>query len=63
MEKFKKQTTDGYLIRRAAIDHGVPLITDLHNACLFVESLALMRNKTFEINSWDEYLDNALTKS
>ena len=61
--KFKKQTTDGYLIRRVAIDHGVPLITDLHNACLFVEALALMRNKTFEVNSWDEYLDNALTKS
>jgi len=59
VKRFKKQVSDGYAIRRDAIDHGIPLITNLQNACLFVEALALMKGKDFEIKSWSDYLDNS----
>ncbi|KAL8271902.1 hypothetical protein Esti_004187 [Eimeria stiedai] len=53
--------TMGYLIRRAAIDAGVPLITDLKVASLFVESLAKkfarenQKKRFWEVRAWDEY--------
>ncbi|CDJ31748.1 uncharacterized protein EMH_0069310 [Eimeria mitis] len=53
--------SSGYLIRRAAIDAGVPLLTDLKVAALFVESIAKKiyreqdRQPFWEVRAWDEY--------
>lgn len=53
---------DEYTIRRAAIDHNVPLYTNLKKAEIFVQAIT---NKTLEdlpILSWAEYM-NMLRKS
>jgi carbamoyl-phosphate synthase large subunit len=34
---------DGYLIRRCAVDHGVPLLTDLQLARVVIDALRLKR--------------------
>lgn len=53
---FKKEITDGYLIRRAAIDNNIPLFTDLNSARFFVNALDRYKIKDLKIKSWDEYL-------
>ncbi len=57
---FKKVITDGYLIRRAAIDNNIPLFTDLNSARFFVNALDRYNppagGKDLKIKSWDEYL-------
>ncbi|MCL4363921.1 carbamoyl-phosphate synthase (glutamine-hydrolyzing) large subunit [Patescibacteria group bacterium] len=49
--------TDGYLIRRAAIDHNISLFTDLNSSRLFVNALEKYRIKDLKIKSWEEYLE------
>ena len=53
---FKRVITDGYLIRRAAIDNNIPLFTDLNSARFFVNALDRYKTKDLKIKSWDEYL-------
>ncbi len=53
---FKRVITDGYLIRRAAIDNNIPLFTDLNSARFFVNALDRYKVKDLKIKSWDEYL-------
>jgi carbamoyl-phosphate synthase large subunit len=48
--------TDGYLIRRAAIDHNISLFTDLNSARLFVKALDMYSIEDLKIKSWEEYL-------
>ncbi len=48
---------DGYLIRRRAVDQGVPLITDLQLARAVVEALCHMRSERLEVIAWNDYLD------
>lgn len=57
LETFREQVTDGYIIRRAAIDYDVPLMTNLESAKLFVEALAYMQRRDFEIEPWDKYVN------
>jgi carbamoyl-phosphate synthase large subunit len=51
----KTELTNGYLIRRTAIDHNVPLITNLELAKRFVKALHDKNLKDLKIKSWDEY--------
>eukprot|EP00922_Rhytidocystis_sp_ex-Travisia-forbesii_P052025 GHVS01077215.1.p1 GENE.GHVS01077215.1~~GHVS01077215.1.p1 ORF type:complete len:1771 (+),score=399.07 GHVS01077215.1:44-5356(+) len=57
-----KAVTNGYMIRRSAIDCAVPLVTDIKVASLFVEALRRKwykeaQGKSFwDIKSWDEYV-------
>lgn len=44
--------TDGYKIRRAAIDGNIPLLTNLQVAKLIVQSLAKWREKELPISDW-----------
>lgn len=53
---FKRVITDGYLIRRAAIDNNIPLFTDLNSARFFVNALDKYKVEDLKIKSWDEYL-------
>jgi len=53
---FKRVITDGYLIRRTAIDNNIPLFTDLNSARFFVNALDRYKIKDLKIKSWGEYL-------
>jgi carbamoyl-phosphate synthase large subunit len=46
---------DGYEIRRAAIDAGLPLITDLHLARSVIEMLRRTRGKRLELRPMTDY--------
>ena len=48
--------TDGYKIRRLAIDHHIPLITNLHIAQLFLQCLTDLKSEDIRIKSWREYI-------
>lgn len=54
--KNLKGDKDGYVMRRNCIDYGIPLITNLQQAILFVNSLNSKSLEKLEIKSWDEYL-------
>lgn len=53
---FKSQVSDGYLIRRAAVDNNVPLFTDINAANFFVKAISSYNKNNLEIKSWDKYL-------
>jgi carbamoyl-phosphate synthase large subunit len=47
---------DGVLIRRAAVDGGVPLITDLQLARAVIEALRRKKLADLEILAWEDYV-------
>ena len=49
------ELTNDYLIRRAAVDYGIPLITNLQLAQRFVHALSVKSLETLEIKSWQQY--------
>jgi len=51
----KTELTNGYLIRRAAVDHNVPLLTNPQLAKRFVKSLLTKSEKDLKIKSVEEY--------
>lgn len=50
-----EESTDGYIIRRKAIDYNIPLITNLQVAEVIVEALDRGAHKRLEIKEWSEY--------
>lgn len=52
---FTKQLSDGFLIRRAAIDNNIPLFTDLNKAMFFISALKKYKREDLQIKSWREY--------
>ena len=51
----KRELTNGYRIRRAAIDHNIPLITNARLASAFINAFCTMRMEDIQIKSWQEY--------
>ncbi len=51
----RKELDNDYLIRRKAVDFGVPLITNLQLAKRLVEALHNTQPEDLKIKSWDEY--------
>ncbi|OGF66639.1 carbamoyl phosphate synthase large subunit [Candidatus Nomurabacteria bacterium RIFCSPLOWO2_12_FULL_46_14] len=49
--------TDGFRIRRAAVDNQIPLFTDLHLARAFIKALARYKIEDLEIKSYKEYFN------
>ncbi len=47
---------DGYLIRRRAVEAGVPLITDLHLARAICEALRWRREEDLSVIAWQDYM-------
>ncbi|MBI5414035.1 carbamoyl-phosphate synthase (glutamine-hydrolyzing) large subunit [Candidatus Peregrinibacteria bacterium] len=47
-----EEKTDGYKMRRAAIDNNIPLITNFQVAKLLVQALEKWRNKELPITDW-----------
>jgi carbamoyl-phosphate synthase large subunit len=56
LTEFEKNVSDGYLIRRAAIDNNISLFTDINSARLFVSAIDRYKMEDLKIKSWDEYL-------
>ena len=52
----KRELTNGYKIRRAAIDHNIPLMTNPRLAKAFIEAFTAMDMNDIQIKSWQEYL-------
>lgn len=51
----KRELTNGYKIRRAAIDHNTPLITNARLASAFIEAFCELKLEDIAIKSWQEY--------
>ncbi|HJD92475.1 MULTISPECIES: carbamoyl-phosphate synthase (glutamine-hydrolyzing) large subunit [Bacteroides] len=51
----KRELTNGYKIRRAAIDHNIPLITNARLASAFIEAFCELGIDDIQIKSWQEY--------
>ena len=49
------ELTNGYKIRRAAIDLNVPLITNSRLAASFINAFCTLKLDDIDIKSWDEY--------
>ena len=51
----RRELTNGYKIRRAAIDHNIPLITNARLASAFIEAFCKLKEADIAIKSWQEY--------
>lgn len=51
----KRELTNGYRIRRGAIDHNIPLITNARLASAFIEAFCDLKLEDIQIKSWQEY--------
>ena len=52
----KRELTNGYRIRRAAIDHNIPLMTNARLAKAFIEAFTEKDIEDLQIKSWQEYV-------
>jgi carbamoyl-phosphate synthase large subunit len=51
----KEELTNDYMIRRAAVDYGIPLITNLQLAQRLAESLSRVPVESLGVQRWTEY--------
>ena len=52
----KRELTNGYKIRRAAIDHNIPLMTNARLAKAFISAFCQKDMNDIAIKSWQEYM-------
>ena len=52
----RRELTNGYKIRRGAIDHNIPLITNARLASAFIKAFCEMKAEDIQIKSWQEYV-------
>ncbi len=50
-----RELSNGYKIRRGAIDHNIPLITNARLASAFIEAFCEMGMEDLQIKSWQDY--------
>ena len=50
-----KELTNGYYVRRAAVDYNIPLITNARLATAFIRAFCAMSIDDIQIKSWDQY--------
>ena len=50
-----RELTNGYRIRRGAIDHNIPLMTNVRLAKAFIEAFCALKLEDIKIKSWQEY--------
>ena len=51
----KRELTNGYRIRRSAIDHNIPLLTNARLASAYIRAFCNMSLDNVEIKAWNEY--------
>jgi carbamoyl-phosphate synthase large subunit len=61
-ESPSSHQTDGFKIRRLAIDHHIPLITNFHIAHLLLQCLTELDLDKIPVKSWQEYLLHPFAK-
>ena len=54
-DSTEEELANDYTIRRAAVDHAVPLITNLQLAQRLAKALCRRSPDSLEIRSWSEY--------
>jgi carbamoyl-phosphate synthase large subunit len=54
--QLQKDEGDHYTIRRAAIDHNIPLFTNRQKAKLFVKAITSLKLEDLKIKPWSEYV-------
>ena len=54
-DQTKRELTNGYRIRRAAIDHNIPLITNIRLASAFINAFCKMNKEEVQIKAWQDY--------
>ncbi len=52
----KRELTNGYKIRRSAIDHNIPLLTNARLASAFITAFTEKNISDIAIRSWQEYI-------
>lgn len=52
--------TDGFMIRRMAIDHHIPLITNIQSAQIILPCLIDLQEKSQEVYSWREIVSKSV---
>ncbi len=52
----RRELTNGYRIRRAAIDHNIPLMTNARLASAFIEAFCSKDIEPLEVKSWQDYV-------
>ena len=50
-----RELTNGYKVRRAAVDLNVPLITNSRLASAFIHAFCTLKPEDIDIKSWEEY--------
>lgn len=55
-QSHKKDINDDYVIRRSAVDHNIPLYTNLKKAELFIKAIGNYKITDLKIKSWDKYV-------
>lgn len=51
----KSELDNDYIIRRTAVDHNIPLITNSRLASAFIMAFCKLDPEQMEVKSWDEY--------
>jgi carbamoyl-phosphate synthase large subunit len=51
----RRELTNGYKIRRSAIDHNIPLLTNARLASAFIRAFCNIDTTEVSIKAWDEY--------
>ena len=51
----EEELENDYLIRRTAVDFNIPLITNVQNAKLFIDSISKLKMEDLKIKDWDSY--------
>jgi carbamoyl-phosphate synthase large subunit len=51
----KRELTNGYVIRRGAVDYNIPLITNARLASAFITAFCSLKLEDIKIKSWAEY--------
>jgi carbamoyl-phosphate synthase large subunit len=51
----RRELTNGYKIRRASIDHNIPLMTNARLAGAFIKAFCTTSPEKVQIKSWQEY--------
>ena len=53
---YKKEFDDDYLIRRASIDYGIPLLANMQTAQLFVKAISIKKLTDLKVLPWNAYV-------
>lgn len=54
-DQTSRELTNGYRIRRSAIDHNIPLMTNARLASAFIRAFNEKSEKDIQIKTWQEY--------